>query len=144
MIRMINGVGHAERGALPGLSSRAERAPGASPSATPPADPAALEKVAKQLQSVFAEQLFKAMRETVPRGEGAVDGGGGEEMFTGLMDQHVAADTPSQWARGLTDAIVRQLGKQLGAGAPAPDAAGTAAALPPSAPPAFPLTDVSR
>ena len=90
-------------------------------------DTAALEKVANQLQSVFAEQLYKAMRETVPQGEGAFDGGSGEEMFTGLMDQHLAADTPTQWGRGLTDAIVRQLRGSLDQAAGTPNDAPTAA-----------------
>ena len=73
------------------------------------AQQAKLQKVAEQMAGSFAEQLFKAMRETVPQGEGAFDGGSGEEMFSGLMDQHLAAETPTQWARGLTDAITRQL-----------------------------------
>ena len=90
-------------------------------------DTAAMEKVANQLQSVFAEQLYKAMRATVPQGEGAFDGGSGEEMFTGLMDQHLAADTPTQWGRGLTDAIVRQLRGSLDQAAGTPPAAPSAA-----------------
>ena len=89
------------------------RAPGAlpTPGVTPSAerDQAKLQKVAEQMAGSFAEQLFKAMRETVPQGEGAFDGGSGEEMFSGLMDQHLAAETPTQWARGLTESIARQL-----------------------------------
>jgi flagellar protein FlgJ len=81
-------------------------AAGAAPGA---AQEAKLHKVAEQMAGTFAEQLFKAMRETVPQGEGAFDGGSGEEMFSGLMDQHLAAETPTQWARGLTDSIVRHL-----------------------------------
>ena len=73
------------------------------------AQQAKLQKVAEQMAGTFAEQLFKAMRETVPQGEGAFSGGSGEEMFSGLMDQHLAAETPTQWARGLTDSIVRHL-----------------------------------
>ena len=74
---------------------------------------AELRKVADQLAGVFAEQLFKAMRDTVPKGQGAFDGGSGEEMFSGLMDQHVATETSTQWSRGLTDTIVRQLRSRL-------------------------------
>ena len=101
--------------------------------ATPEArtDAAALEQVANQLQSVFAEQLFKAMRETVPQGEGAFDGGSGEEMFSGLMDQHLAAETPTQWARGLTDSIARHLRGALEAQQKgSPDAKGVDGAIP--------------
>ncbi len=98
------------------------RGPAALP--TPPVAPNAatgaggenkLHKVAEQMAGSFAEQLFKAMRETVPQGEGAFDGGSGEEMFSGLMDQHLAAETPTQWARGLTDSIVRHLRGALAA-----------------------------
>ena len=90
-------------------------------------DQAKIRKVAEQMAGSFAEQLFKAMRETVPQGEGAFDGGSGEEMFSGLMDQHLAAETPTQWARGLTDSIARQLrgalAAQQGGGADAKGAA---------------------
>lgn len=72
-----------------------------------------LRKTAQQLESVFVEQLYKAMRATVPQDEGVVSGGNAEEMFTGLMDQHLAADTPTQWDHGLADAIYRQLRGRL-------------------------------
>ena len=68
-----------------------------------------LKKVAQQMEGVFVEQLFKAMRETVPQGEGVVDGGMGEEMFTSMMDQHLAPLTAEGWGRGIGDALYRQL-----------------------------------
>ena len=68
-----------------------------------------LRKVAGQLQGVFVQQLFKAMRETVPQGEGFVSGGAGEEIFTSLMDEHLAAETPKHWEGGLGEALYRQL-----------------------------------
>jgi flagellar protein FlgJ len=92
---------------------------GASPGPTlgvappPPSDDAKLKKTAQQLEGVFVEQLFKAMRETVPQGEGEFDASSGEDMFTGLMDQHLAADTPTQWAHGLAAAAYRQLRTHL-------------------------------
>ena len=76
-------------------------------------DEAKLKKTAKQLEGVFVEQLYKAMRETVPQDEGAIGAGTGEDMFTGLMDQKLAAETPTQWAHGLADAAYRQLRKAL-------------------------------
>jgi flagellar protein FlgJ len=72
-------------------------------------DDARLKKTAQQLEGVFVEQLYKAMRETVPQGEGVVDGGSGADMFKGLMDQRLAAETPTQWAHGLAAAAYRQL-----------------------------------
>lgn len=78
------------------------------------ADPK-LRHAAQQLEGAFVEQLFKAMRETVPEG-GLMHGGGGEEIFSSLMDQHLAAEVPASWENGIGAAIVRQL---RGASAPA-------------------------
>lgn len=79
----------------------------------PSSDEARLKKSAQQMEGLFVQQLFKAMRETVPEGEGVVSGGSAEEMFTGLMDEHLAADTPTQWAHGLAAAAYRQLRANL-------------------------------
>jgi flagellar protein FlgJ len=67
-----------------------------------------LRKAAQQLEGVFVQQLFKAMRETVPS-DGMLDGGTGEEMFTGMMDEHIAAELPAKWENGLGAAVYRQL-----------------------------------
>jgi len=68
-----------------------------------------LKKVAGQLQGVFVQQLFKAMRDTVPQQEGIVSGGSGEDIFTSLMDEHLAAETPNHWEGGIGEALFRQL-----------------------------------
>jgi peptidoglycan hydrolase FlgJ len=67
-----------------------------------------LRKVARDLEGVFVAELFKAMRETVPEG-GVVSGGMGEEMFTSMMDQHLAPLTAEGWQGGIGDALYRQL-----------------------------------
>lgn len=92
---------------------------GARAQAIAPQD-ARLRKTAQQLEGLFVEQLFQAMRETVPEG-GVLDGGAGEEMFRGMMDQHLAEQVPQGWERGLGAAIYRQLRGALGG---APEAAG--------------------
>ena len=100
---------------------------GAAP-APAPASPEELRlrKAAQQLEGVFVQQLFKAMRETVPKDDGIVSGGSGEEIFTGMLDQHLAADTPTQWQSGLGEALYRQLrGRLSGAPAEASEAPGT-------------------
>jgi Rod binding domain-containing protein len=86
-----------------------------------PSDDARLRAAARQLTGVFAQQLFKALRATVPQGEGAVDGGSGEEMFTGLLDEHLAGAGPAAgagaagggaggaWAESLADAVYRRM-----------------------------------
>lgn len=85
-----------------------------------------LRGVIKQLEGVFVEQLFKAMRDTVPH-DGVTDGGAGEEMFTGLLDQHIAGATPEHWERGLGDALFAQLRPALGPPATPDDATITGA-----------------
>ncbi|MCU0633262.1 MAG: rod-binding protein [Gemmatimonadaceae bacterium] len=77
-----------------------------------------LRDVAQQFESVFVEQLFKAMRATVPSEDGIVTASAGEEIFTGLLDQHLAAETPKQWSGGIADALYRQLQPRLPASAP--------------------------
>lgn len=81
--------------------------------AAPDAEEARLRKVARQMEGSFVLELFKAMRETVPQGQGALPSGSGEDTFTALMDQHLATETPTRWAHGLGDAIYRQLRAQL-------------------------------
>ncbi|MGV3710148.1 MAG: rod-binding protein [Gemmatimonas sp.] len=72
-----------------------------------------LKKTAADLEGLFVSQLFKAMRETVPKDEGVFSGGSGEEIFTGLMDEHLAAETPRHWGGGLSEALYRQLSRGL-------------------------------
>jgi len=80
--------------------------------ANAPAAPASqdekLRAVTKQLEGVFVQQLFKAMRETVPQ-DGLADGGAGEEMFTGMMDENIAMHVPEHWERGLGESLYKQL-----------------------------------
>jgi flagellar protein FlgJ len=66
-----------------------------------------LRRTATQLEGVFVEQLFKAMRETVPS-DGELHSGG-EEMFSSLFDQELAGRAPEQWQDGLGQAIMRAL-----------------------------------
>jgi flagellar protein FlgJ len=79
---------------------------------------ARLQRAAHQLEGVFVQQLFKAMRETVPR-DGIVNGGSGEEMFTSLMDEHLADRLPGQWHHGIGEALIRQLRRGLTESPPA-------------------------
>lgn len=90
---------------------------GATPGVQPPAasEEARLRKVAQQMEGAFVQQLFKAMRETVPQ-DGLTSGGSGEEIFSGLMDQHLAEQVPTGWKNGLGEALVRQLRGALAEG----------------------------
>jgi flagellar protein FlgJ len=72
-----------------------------------------LRHAVQQLESVFVQQLFKAMRETVPR-DGMTNGGTGEEMFTGMLDEALASAVPPTATSSLTEALMRQLRPRLG------------------------------
>ena len=48
------------------------------------------------------------MRETVPQ-DGLANGGMGEEMFTGMLDQHLAPQMGDGWSGGIGEALYRQL-----------------------------------
>ena len=67
-----------------------------------------LKEAVGKLEGVFVQQLFKAMRETVPQ-DGLTSGGSGEEMFSGLLDQHLAVEAPKQWHTGIGDSLLHQL-----------------------------------
>lgn len=82
----------------------------------PDAREAALRRTAVQLEGVFVQQLFQAMRATVPD-DGLTGGGSGEQMFTGLLDEHLAQGTAQRTGGVLAEALVRQL-----RGLPAPPA----------------------
>jgi Rod binding domain-containing protein len=84
-------------------------------------DRARLQSAVRQLQGVFVEQLLKAMRATVPD-DGVVNGGSGEEIFSGLLDSTLASLVPESFGRNsLEDALTRQLRAAM-----APDAIVTA------------------
>ena len=113
---------------------------GAASPAKPPLNEkdSALHKTAQDLEGLFVQQLFKAMRATVPEGEGIVSGGAGEDIFTGLLDEHLAAETPRQWESGVAAALYRQLrgiqGSATTDAAPSANAAPAAPLVPVPAP----------
>lgn len=74
-----------------------------------------LRKVAKDLEGVFVAELFKAMRETVPQ-DGLTNGGMGEDVFTSMLDQHLAPQVGDGWQGGIGEALYRQLRGSLAAG----------------------------
>jgi len=86
---------------------------------------ARLRAATRLLEGTFYQELFKAMRETVPDG-GGPGGAAGEEIFTGLLDQHIADAAALRTERGLGEALYRRFARLAGAG----DAAATEAAGP--------------
>jgi flagellar protein FlgJ len=76
--------------------------------ATTRADNDRLRAATRDFEAVFVQEMFKAMRSTVPDG-GLLDAGRSEEIFTGLLDEHVAGLTARRDGSGLADALYRQL-----------------------------------
>lgn len=73
-----------------------------------------LRRLAHQLESVFLNQLFQAMRASVPRDEGGASAGG--EMFQAMLDQRVAEVASERMRSPLGEALVRQLARRLNGG----------------------------
>lgn len=72
------------------------------------------------MESSFYQELFKVMRETVPEGE--FSGGQAENVFSAMLDQHVADQAASQSHRGIGEALYRHFAQAIG-GAEGVDAA---------------------
>ena len=91
-------------------------------------DKAALKEAAKQFESLFMRELIKSMREATEK-SGLMDGEG-SNLGTDLLDQQFAVQL-SGLPGGLSEAIERQLGRQIDPAAAARDAFnGASRALP--------------
>jgi flagellar protein FlgJ len=103
--------------------------PAPMPLATPKvSDEARLKKTATQLEAVFVQRMFSAMRDTVPEG-GIVDQSSAEQTFTSLMDEKVSEQAPAEWTsqHSLANALYKQLHRQLLAQQGVPDTDGSQA-----------------
>lgn len=83
-------------------------------------DKAALKEAAKQFESLFMRELIKSMREATSK-SGLMDNEG-SDMGTDLLDQQFAVQL-SGLPGGLSEAIERQLGRQMGGNTTAPGSA---------------------
>ncbi len=71
-----------------------------------------LKKASNDLEGVFINELFKAMRETVPE-DGILSEDPGKDMFTGMMDEKLAQLQAEKSHGGIGDALYRQLSRKL-------------------------------
>lgn len=85
--------------------------PAAAAAAKPDAR-ADLRRLADQLQAVFMNQLFQAMRATVPESEG-LGTDPGRQVFQQLFDERVAEEASARMHRGISEALYRQLAARL-------------------------------
>src|SRR5437763_15874286 len=74
-----------------------------------------LRKTALQMEGMFVQKLFAAMRETVPT-DGVMPAGGAEGTFTQLLDEQYAEAVPSQWSgqHSIAQALYEQLRQRAG------------------------------
>ncbi len=73
---------------------------------------AAVKEAARQFEALFMNELMKSMRATT-LDSGLMDGGSGGEMATGMLDQQFAGQLTGM-PGGLSEAIMKQLERQMG------------------------------
>ena len=73
-----------------------------------------LRKSALQLEGLFVQRLFAAMRETVPD-DGLVTQSNAQSTFTEMLDEKMAEQVPTQWSgsHSLAEALYQQLRQRL-------------------------------
>jgi len=80
---------------------------------TAPSNPEGrLRQLANELEGVFLNQLFQAMRQSVPDG-GLGEASPGEEMFTAMLDEQLAKEAAVNWERGIGEELYQQLSRRL-------------------------------
>jgi peptidoglycan hydrolase FlgJ len=79
-----------------------------------PDEEARLRKTALQLEGLFVQRMFAAMRETVPDG-GMMPQSSAEGTFTQLLDERMAEQVPTQWngEHSLANALYEQLRRRM-------------------------------
>jgi len=65
-------------------------------------------EVAQQFEAMFVQQMFQAMRKTVPE-SGLTEESNGRRIFTDMLDQEMSTQASHQQSLGLADLIYRQL-----------------------------------
>lgn len=67
-----------------------------------------LREASQGLEALLVNQMFSAMRKTVPKNE-LFDGGMGEDIFRGMLDQEYATALSKTGSLGLADIIYNQM-----------------------------------
>ena len=97
------------------------------PSGAPkPDDDARLRRTAIQMEGLFVQRMFAAMRDTVSSGEGLMPQSSAQETFTQLLDEKLAEQVPAQFdgAHSLANALYHQLRQRIAP--PAQESTGSA------------------
>jgi flagellar protein FlgJ len=67
-----------------------------------------LMKACTELESLFIGYMMKEMRNTIPK-TGLIGGSKAEEIYTGMLDAHMAQDFSKGGGIGLAEALFNQL-----------------------------------
>lgn len=68
-----------------------------------------LKKAVSEFTSILLQQMFKAMRQTIP-GDGLLNGGFAEEVFTDMYDQEISRQgAKNQQFKKLNQMLLQQL-----------------------------------
>jgi Rod binding domain-containing protein len=73
---------------------------------------AQLRRMAHELEGVFLNQLFQAMRSSVPQDE-SNEAAPGQQLFTSLLDERLAGMAAERMTGGLGEALYRQMARRL-------------------------------
>lgn len=73
-----------------------------------------IREAAQEFESVFLFQMLKQVRNSIHKEEGLLNGGMGEEMFTGLLDEEYAKIMAKSNSTGLSDVIYQQMKRTIG------------------------------
>jgi flagellar protein FlgJ len=105
-----------------------ERMSGGAANPAPSAQEAKLRKTAVQLEGLFVQRMFAAMRETVPQ-DGLMGQSSAEQTFGTMLDEKLAEQVPQQMSgsHSLAEALYKQLRNRIEG-----PAAEASAAVPPS------------
>ena len=103
---MSDPVGRSAQAAI----SRAAEPPGRRAATTPQEK---LKQASHDLEGLFVNELFKAMRATLPQGDGILGSAPGQDLFQGMMDEKLSAIYAGKSQHGIGDALYRQLSRRL-------------------------------
>ena len=74
-----------------------------------------IREAAQEFESVFLFQMLKQVRNSIHKEEdGLMNGGMGEEMFTGLLDEEYSKVMAKSNSTGLADVIYQQMSRKAG------------------------------
>ncbi|MBE84876.1 MAG: hypothetical protein CME21_20155 [Gemmatimonadetes bacterium] len=79
-----------------------------------------IREAAQEFESVFLFQMLKQVRNSIHKEEGIMNGGLGEEMFAGMLDEEYAKVMAKSNSTGLAETIYQQMSRNAGIQAKGP------------------------